>query len=407
MTIKLKNRESLNKTKAEELKKALTTDESGDPINFHWKNDEAQEFIDFIKDESNWLMNKFRVVPMSWPTKEIAKILDNGKFLRPGGSYKRSRGWSGSDGYKFGTDMVKLIAKKIEWLIYISDDELSDNIEGKNWEAHVKGMVAKKIANEIVEAAIYGRALENPNGDNGILNVFNGLKYLTEKNGNVIDGKDLTTREITRSTLIKGKKVLKTKYRNEVEVLMDSDLKTDLDELYNDPNGNKWDGETIKNTISGMKINEVPLMTSENAVIDETKTTTSTWLNTAGQKIINVTSASALSITTGDTIVVRSGEADEMAYTVNSVNTNAITVLENLLYDVPADSTVHKAILDGADVIETNPKNVVVGIQTDIEVEFERLAPDGWNVWYKMKKDIVVENPEATVLIKNLKSKVL
>lgn len=53
MTIKLKNRESLNKTKAEELKKALTTDESGDPINFHWKNDEAQEFIDFIKDESN------------------------------------------------------------------------------------------------------------------------------------------------------------------------------------------------------------------------------------------------------------------------------------------------------------------------------------------------------------------
>lgn len=408
MTINLKNRESLNKNKSEELKKAIKVDSEGVPTGYHWKEDQAKQFIDYVVDESNGLLKKFRVVQMTGPTMEIAKILDDGKFLRPGWSYKRTGGSNGHDGYEFGNDMIKLVSKDIEGKVRIFDKELEDNIEGKSLESHIMSIAAKKIANELVESAIYSRALPNPSGENGILNVFNGLKYsIKSTNGNVIDGKELTTREITRSTIIKGKKVLKTKYRTEVEVLLDSDLKTDLDELYNDPNGNKWDGETIKNTISGMKINEVPLMTSENAVIDDTKTTTSTGVNSAGQKVINVTSASALSITTGDTIVVRSGEADEMAYTVNSVNTNAITVLENLVYDIPADSTVHKATLDGADVIITNPKNVVIGIQRDVKVEFERRAPDWYNVWYTMRQDVLVENPEACVLIENLKSKVL
>lgn len=407
MPINLKNREDLNKSKSEELKKAIATDGSGNPINFHWKEDQAKEFIDFIKDESNGMLNKFRVISMDWPTKEIAKILDNGKFLRPGWEYKRGRDGTGKDGYKFTPDMIQLVSKKVEGLVYISDDELADNIEGKNWETHVKQMVSKKIANEIVEAAIYGRKLATPNGDNGILNVFDGLKFSVKQSWNVIDGLTLTSREIARSTIIKGKKVLKNKYRPEVEVLMDSDLKTDLDELYNDPNGNKGNGETIKTTVSGMKLNEVPLMTSENAVADTTVATTTNWVNDAGQKVINVTTDKTASISAGKSIVVRAWEADELTYTVASITASAITTVENLIYDIPADSTVNLATLDWADTIITNPKNVVVGIQLDVKVEWERLAPDGYNIWYTMRTDIAVENPEATVLIENLKSKAL
>jgi len=403
--LNLKKREELNKSKSEELKKAIIVDWEGMPTGYHWKEDQAKQFIDFVVDESNGLLQKFRVIQMTGPTQEIAKILDDGKFLRPGWSYKRTWGLTGNDGYEFGNDMIKLVSKDIEGKIRIFDKELEDNIEGKTLEQHIMSIVAKKIANELVESAIYSKALANPNGDNGILNVFNGLKYSIKQTWNVIDGLDLTSREIARSTIIKGKKVLKTKYRVEVEVLMDSDLKTDLDELYNDPNN--FNAETVKTTISWMKINEVPLMTSENAVIDETKTTTSTWVNSAWQKVINVTSATALSITTGDTIVARSGLADEMIYTVNSINTNAITVLENLLYDIPADSTVHKATLDGADIIITNPKNIVIWIQRDVKVEFERRAPDWYNVWYTMRQDMLIENPEACVLIENLKSKAL
>lgn len=405
MPIQLKNREDLNKKKGEELKKAIKVDSEWVPSGYHWKEDQAKQFIDFVVDESGWLLKKFRVVQMTAPTMEIAKILDDGKFLRPGWSYKRT-GWAtGHDGYEFGNDMIKLVSKDIEGKIRIFDKELEDNIEWKSLEDHIMSIVAKKIANELVESAIYSRALANPSGDNGILNVFNGLKYSIKQTGNVIDGLELTTREITRSTIIKGKKVLKTKYRKEVEVLMDSDLKTDLDELYNDPNN--FNSEVVKNSISWMPINEVPLMTSENPVIDETKTTTSTGVNTAGQKIINGNDVSALTISTGDTIVVRSGLADEMTYTVNSINANAITVLENLIYDIPANSTIHKATLDGADAIITNPKNIVIGIQRDVKVEFERRAPDGYNVWYTMRQDMLIENPEACVLIENLKSKAL
>jgi len=84
MPIQLKNRESLNKTKAEELKKAIKVDSEGVPTGYHWKEDQAKQFIDYVVDESNGLLKKFRVVQMNAPTMEIAKILDDGKFLRPG-----------------------------------------------------------------------------------------------------------------------------------------------------------------------------------------------------------------------------------------------------------------------------------------------------------------------------------
>jgi len=407
MPIKLKDRESLNKSKSEELKKAIQVDVNGVPVNYHWKEEQAKQFIDYVVDESNGLLNKFRVIPMNWPTMEIAKILDNGKFLRPGWSYKRTWGSTWNDGYEFWNEMIKLVSKDIEWMFKIYDNELQDNIEGQALEQHIMKICGKKIGNEIIEAIIYWRKLDNPNGDNGILNVFNGLKYSIKQTWNVIDGLTLTSREIARPTLIKGKKVLKTKYRSEVEVLMDSDLKTDLDELYNDPNGNRWDGEIIKNSVSWMKLNEVPLMSSENAVADSTVATTTNWVNNAGQKVINVTSDKTASISTGDSIVVRVGSADEMVYTVASVTASAITTVENLMYDIPATSTVNKATLDWADSIITNPKNVVVWMQLDVKTEFERMAPDGYKVWYKLRLDIVVENPEACVLIENLKSKAL
>ncbi|MBT3727481.1 hypothetical protein HOF65_04660 [bacterium] len=54
----------------------------------------------------------------------------------------------------------------------------------------MKRIIAKKIANELVEVALYGKKLENPSADNGILNMFNGIKYQIEQNGNVLDGSD-------------------------------------------------------------------------------------------------------------------------------------------------------------------------------------------------------------------------
>lgn len=405
MPIQLKERENLQKKKSEELKKAIKVDANNIPLNYHWKEDQAKQFIDFVVDESGWLLQKFRVVQMTAPTMEIAKILDDGKFLRPGWSYKRTWGSTWVDGYEFGNDKISLVSKDIEWMVKIYDKELEDNIEGQSLESHIMSIVSKKIANEIVEASIYSKALTTPSWENGILNMFNGLKYSIKQSGNVIDWLTLGSREISRTTIVKGKKVLKTKYRKDVEILMDSDLKTDLDELYNSPNN--FNAEIIKNQIAWMNINEVPLMNSDNAVYVSTVSTTTSWVNSAGQKVINVTSDKTATISAGNTIIVRKGLADEMSYTVASITASAITTVENLVYALPATSTVYKATTDWADIIMTNPKNVVIGIQRDIKVEFERNAPDWYKVWYTMRQDMVIENPEACVLIENLKSKVL
>lgn len=392
----------INKTKAEELKKAMKTDSNGVPVTFHWKNEEAKEFIDFIVNESAGLLAKFRNIQMTWPTKEIAKIVDDWKFLKPGGSYKRTYWNSGDNGYEFSFESITLKAEKVEGMFFISDDELDDNIEWTKWETHIKQIVAKKIANELVEVAIYWRKLDRPSPVNGILNVYDWVRYLCEKYGNVIDA---DWAEITRKIIIKAKKVLKTKYRKDVELFMDSDIKTDLDELYNDPNGRRWDGEIIKNSVSGMNINEVPLMSAENAVINKAVTTKIQGTVSVWDKTINVTSDLTSSLSNGDFIVVKAGKADEMVYTVNTVTANQITIKEKVVYELSVNDTIHKAELKWADVIITNPKNIIIWTQRDIIVEFERLAPDWFKIWYKLKQDIKIENPESIVLIKNLKSK--
>lgn len=395
MTLKFKNTQS---SKTEELEKAIKVGSDEKPMNFHWKNDDAKEFIDYVIDESNGLLNKIRIIQMNGPTKEIAKIFDDGKLLRPAGEYKRANGQGKVDGYEFGNDRIELNSKKIEGKVTFTDDELEDNIEGESFEQHAKKILAKKIANEIVEAIIYSRKVENPSGENGILNMFNGVKVLVEEKGNVVDAE---SKEITRKTIVNAKKLLKTKYRNNVHVFMDSDIKTDFDELYNDPNGRRGDGETIKHSVSGMPIEEVPLMISELPIPTDTKTTIA-GIFSAGDKTITVADGSGFKI--GDNVAVNYGKNDEIVYAINAISGNSITLDRGLVYGIKNDDTFTKVELKGSDVFLSNPKNFIFGIQRDIRIETARLAPDGYDVWYTMRGDIQVENPEATVLVKNLVS---
>ena len=403
MPIQLKKRTK----KTEDLKKAFTLDSNWVPVNFHWKNDEAKQFIDFVKDESDGLLKKFRVITMTWPTKEIAKLIAPWKFLMPWGAWKRTHGNSWKAWYKVETNSIYLTSRKVEWFFYLSDDEIDDNIEWKSFEEHMKRIIAKKIANELVEVALYGKKLDNPSADNGILNMFNGIKYQIEQNGNILDGSDtnvFTWRNITRKKYVQAKKSLANKYKKEIEFFHDPDTQIDLDELYNDPNGNRWDGETKKNRVAWTKINEVSLMTNENPV--KVSLVTSIVSNPAniGATWIFIDTDLTANINPWDSIVVNFGNAEELVYIVASIDANSITTTTPLLYGIDAWVKVDKVILDGADIIGTNPKNVVIWIQTDLKLEPERVAPDGYNFWYKMKLDIQIENPEATVLVKNNKT---
>lgn len=403
MPIQLKKRTH----KTEDLKKAFTLDWNWVPVNFHWKNDEAKEFIDFVKDESEWLLKKFRVITMTWPTKEIAKLIADGKFLMPWGAWKRTHGQTGKQWYKVKTDSIFLSSKKVEWFFYLSDDEIDDNIEWQSFEEHLKRIIAKKIANELVETAIYGRKVEDPSAENWILNVFDGIKYQIEKYGNVLDASDsliFPNRDITRKKYVQAKKSLANKYKTDFEFFHDPDTQIDLDELYNDPNGNRWDGETKKNRIAGTNINEVSLMTNENPVKVVWVTASITSPADAWTNWIFIDTDLRSNISPGDTISVDYGNSKELLYTVASIDASSISTTTPLLYDLEVWVKVDKVSLDGADIIGTNPKNIIIWIQTDLKLEPERVAPDGYNFWYKMKLDILIENPEATVLIKNNKT---
>ncbi|PZM85068.1 hypothetical protein DLH72_02200 [Candidatus Gracilibacteria bacterium] len=405
MPVEFQKRLEKSAKKAEELKKAIETGSDGIPKNFHWKEEQAEQFIDFVVDESAGLLKKFRVVKMSAPTKEIAFLLDKGKFLKPAGSYKRTHGQTGIDGAQFGNDKIMLNAVKVEGMFELTDDELDDNIEGAKLEEHIKQIVGKKIANEIVEAVFYGRKLENPSGERGILNSFNGIKWILKQKGNVIDLATASSREVSRKVFVKSKKVLKTKYRDGAEIFIDSDIKTDFDELYNDPNGTRGNGETVKDSVSNMKINDIPLMNPEQAFPIKEVTTTTSGVNQAGRNTININTDLQSKLKAGDSIVVRYGEKDEVVYTVETVSSNSITIVENIIYNIPASSTIYKTELNASDSIISNPKNIIIGIQKDMILETERVAPDGYKFWYKMKMDIQIENPEAAILIENLKSK--
>jgi hypothetical protein len=49
-----------------------------------------------------------------------------------------------------------------------------------------------------------------------------------------------------------------------------------------------------------------------------------------------------------------------MTYIVASIDANSITTTTPLIYDIEAGMKVDKVILDGADIIGTNPKNVII-----------------------------------------------
>jgi hypothetical protein len=146
------------------------------------------------------------------------------------------------------------------------------------------------------------------------------------------------------------------------------------------------------------------LMTNENPVKISSITASITSPADAWSTWIFIDTDLTASISAWDSIVVDYGNSWELVYIVASIDSNSITTTTPLLYDLEAWIKVDKVTLDGSDIIGTNPKNIVIWIQTDLKLEPERVAPDWYNFWYKMKLDILIENPEATVLVKNNKT---
>ena len=85
-------------------------------------------------------------------------------------------------------------------------------------------------------------------------------------------------------------------------------------------------------------------MSTECPVADAVASSTASGTNAAGQKVLNVVAGT--NFATGQSIVIGLGTAKEQVYTIASVSTNAITLVENLIYAVSSSETVKTCTLD-------------------------------------------------------------
>ena len=139
----------------EKIKKAF--DEASLASSFVTLNEEqANSFVDFVVDEST-LLKKARLKRMTKPIAKIGKVYADGRFLRGGSIPEIVDSTHQGKRQKARTATVTLQSKPVWGEFMITDEELDDNIEGQSFEEHFVRICAKKVANELEQASIYGR----------------------------------------------------------------------------------------------------------------------------------------------------------------------------------------------------------------------------------------------------------
>jgi len=138
--------------KNEQLKKAFDSSTmAGKLVNLN--TEQATEFIDYIVDESS-LLKQVRLIRMTKPNKTIAKIMSAGRFLRPG---KTNVKLTEAEMQEFQSDTLELSSKMVRGGLFLTDEEMADNIEGQAVTDHMIRLIARKVANELEEIAIYSK----------------------------------------------------------------------------------------------------------------------------------------------------------------------------------------------------------------------------------------------------------
>ncbi len=321
--------------------------------------EEADQFIDYIVDESILKQNA-RVVKMNKPTKEIRALgLGSSRFLKPGATFSSS--------YYLKTlshDKITLTAVKVRGAVAIFDDDLEDNIEGDAFADHVMRMVAGQIANELDEAfwiadahSLGGFAATD------IRSIWDGWRYRITHAGS-------------------GET-----YENDVSgspTLLDATSAFSLAGKIAQQNGSapyNWEfkySKALKSLPSKYKsVGLANLRFFSNDIVSQDY----------------VESLSERSTILGDNAIL---------------GTAPLTYGKVPIVDCPnmSDTLGATGIHGGGsytDTLLTPKNNLIVGIQRDIKIESQREAADEATYWfYSMRADLAIENVNACVLIHKL-----
>ena len=411
--------------------------------------EEASQFIDYVVDESFWKDNA-RIVKMEKVEKNLRYLgfKTGTRFLKPAAKF------ASSDYLKeFAHGKVVLTAKKLRGAVVVYDDDLEEGIEGQAFADHLMKIIAKKVANEIDEASYSS----HPGfADTDIRSLFKGFRHRLlvgqTKTGTLPGAATILDASLTLSghenDFQKAGKIAERLFDASGNYIGDWEFKfarmlavlpakyklvglKNLRFFCNDVVPNDY-AEALANraTILGDKallgeqdlpyrtvpVASVPLMPTTYEVVEGTLNGQEDYELTGTLHNITAVSYSAKTFgITGDftaefpaglKIIVSGSTGNDGVYTVVSASyadpTTTITVSET-----PPDTDDTKdGKLGGnvcADVILTPKNNLIIGIQKELTLESKRAPEDqAQYVFYNLKADIAVENPEAAVILVNL-----
>lgn len=405
---------------------------------------EADKFIDYVVDQSFW-KNNARIVKMEKVEKNLRYLgfKAGTRFLKPANKF------AASDYLKeFAEGKVTLQAQKVRGAVVIYDDDLEEGIEGQAFADHLMRIIAKKVANEMDEAAYCSQ----PGfADTDIRSLWKGFRHrllagqsktgVLPKVATLLDASNTLAgheNDFTMPGKIAERVKVDTTYAGDWEfkfskmlAVMPSRYKLlglkNLRFFCNDIIPNDYaEALATRATILGDKallgendlpfrtvpIASVPLMPVTYEVVEGTSNGEEDYELTGTLHDIIAVTASTFDITgdftaefpAGLKIIVVGSSKNDGVYTVVSAayadTTTTITVSETV------DVTTADGRLGGnvcGDVILTPKNNFIIGIQKELTLESKRAPEDqAQYVFYNLKADIAVENPEAAVILVNL-----
>lgn len=340
-------------TKAEQIEKmiALPT--------ITLEAEEADRFITYLVDESV-LKNNARIVRMNKETKNIRALgFGSGRFLHPGATFTSSN-------YKkeYAHNKIQLVSKKVRGCAVVFDDDLEDNIEGSQFKTKLLQLVAKKIANELDEAAWISDT-HNLGGfaSTDIRSLWDGWRYRITHSGsgetyeNTVSGNAHILDALSDFSLTGGIAVQDTSAPYNWEFKYSKMMKT-------------MPSKYKKIGMANMRYWHSDQVTTD-----------------------YIDALSARSTVLGDQAIM---------------GKSPIQYGKTPIVDCPLMPTTLdvNGVLDGGsytDVLLTPAYNLVLGIQREITIESQREAADEATYWFfSMRVDTAIENVDACVLTKDL-----
>lgn len=372
--------------------------------------EEADKFIDYVIDQSFMKANA-RVERMNAPTKTIAKVGIGQNILKPAKSAVDP-----GNTVSITTDQLTLETKEIIAIAEVSDDSLEDNIEGDAFVDHLMRMIAAQAANELDLMCMYGKRIPDPNSATDIKQLVNGWITIARENGHKLNARDASMfgdskGEIKPDKLSRIVKTLPNKYRGNkgnLRFLLADDIYQDYNDYMGARDVSTADPYLLgvgRLTYSNIPLTSVSLMPTDRPVISVGGGNTTLAAGaSAGSKLLQV--ADATGITKDDVLVVDFQGGYEEVVTVADVSGNNITIVDPLYYSHVSGQTVKECVCDGTDLLLTDYRNLIFGIQRDIKWETER-HPRRRSTSFVMtlRVDTQIENPDALVIMEGLKSK--